>query len=726
MDFCRQNIVPTKDQESALNLLDEFFNSDQKVFILKGYAGTGKTTITKALANYCKSKSLQPIFMAPTGRAARIITEKTKYPATTIHKAIYDMSELDEVEIKKDKKVQYKFRYKLRDYDQSITNVFFVDEASMVSDKFAEDDFFIFGSGILLKDLIEFIAPNNLARKDRLIFIGDPAQLPPVGQEHSFALDYNYLFEKYGIKADEYQLTEVVRQAENSGILQNATALRKLIELSGRQSFTISNNITDMIETEESTMLETFKLINPNFNINDGIMLVAKNKTALEHNLKIREHSFGATTDIKTGETFLINQNNYNYEVELLNGTLVKILSAENTTITKSNMPSYDAEGNECSVSHRFRWVTIEVPVEDGKNHEIKCMILDNFLFSPERALSYEENIALYIDFKIRNPDLKPKTSAFAKAFKADPYVNALKVKFGYAITVHKAQGGEWNNAIIDMDHYQSYSCKEFLRWAYTAFTRSSEKIYYFNYKNSIYSKLNYHDDRLTSENPTSSNVGNLNVSLKLDEKNTKFIASFLTGEKDFLIEKYHVILSQLKGSTIEVLSRKKLQFAEEYTFSKNNNNITLLFYYNGKDKFTRILEKNKLIKDEDFTSELTTLLSKAVTFVIEQDAPAVSMNIENTSIKNIDIDFPEIYKPLKKLYSDLSELLNENEILITDIEHNNYLEKYHFARKKEKAVINFWYDGIMHFTSAIPQLQECNSNELLGEIAEALNGIKG
>jgi hypothetical protein len=230
----------------------------------------------------------------------------------------------------------------------------------------------------------------------------------------------------------------------------------------------------------------------------------------------------------------------------------------------------------------------------------------------------------------------------------------------------------------------------------------------------------------LTSENPTSSNVGNLNVSLKLDEKNTKFIASFLTGEKDFLIEKYHVILSQLKGSTIEVLSRKKLQFAEEYTFSKNNNNITLLFYYNGKDKFTRILEKNKLIKDEDFTSELTTLLSKAVTFVIEQDAPAVSMNIENTSIKNIDIDFPEIYKPLKKLYSDLSELLNENEILITDIEHNNYLEKYHFARKKEKAVINFWYDGIMHFTSAIPQLQECNSNELLGEIAEALNGIKG
>jgi flagellar motor protein MotB len=113
------------------------------------------------------------------------------------------------------------------------------------------------------------------------------------------------------------------------------------------------------------------------------------------------------------------------------------------------------------------------------------------------------------------------------------------------------------------------------------------------------------------------------------------------------------------------------------------------------------------------------------VTYVIEQYAPAVSVNNENTSNQNIDIDFPEIYKPLKKLYSDLSEILNENEILITEIEHNNYLEKYHFVRKKEKAVINFWYDGIMHFTSAKPHLQECNSNELLEEIANALNEIK-
>jgi ATP-dependent exoDNAse (exonuclease V) alpha subunit len=235
------------------------------------------------------------------------------------------MSELDEVEIKKDKKVQYKFRYKLKEYDQSITNVFFVDEASMVSDKFAEDDFFIFGSGILLKDLIEFIAPGNLARKDKLIFIGDPAQLSPVGQEHSFALDKKYLFEKYGIKADEYQLKEVVRQAENSGILQNATALRKLIESSGRQLFTIANNDTDIIESEESSMLDNFKLINPNFNIYDGIMLVAKNKTALEHNLNIRAQFFESASNINKGETFLINQNNYNYEVELLNGTLVKV-----------------------------------------------------------------------------------------------------------------------------------------------------------------------------------------------------------------------------------------------------------------------------------------------------------------------------------------------------------------------------------------------------------------
>ena len=723
-EYYKDAFKPTNDQVNALEALSDFFLSSNKVFILKGYAGTGKTTLTKLLADYCKSISLKPIFMAPTGRAARIISEKTKHSATTIHKAIYDMTELDEIEIKKDKKIQYKFRYKLKNYDESITNVFFVDEASLISDKLSEDDFFVFGSGIILKDLIEYITPNNLARKDKLIFIGDGAQLPPVTDNISGALNAEYLFMKYAIKVNEYQLTEVVRQEKESGILFNATELRKTIKLPGIKKFTFNKEFNDVQEINELEAVEFYLKSNPNLTVNDGILLTSKNKTALEYNLKIRTHFFKEIDGVEKGETLLINQNNYNYEIELLNGTLVKIIDVDKATITKSNMPSYDADGNECFVSHRFRWLTLEVPFEENKNNQIKCLILDNFLFSPERALTYSENIALYIDFKLRNQNLKPKTIEFAKAFKSDPFVNALRVKFGYAITVHKAQGGEWDNVIVNMDFYSSYSSELFFRWAYTAITRASKKLIYFNYKNSLYSKLKYQTELISDHNIMTENEKIENkIELILTENHLNFIRKYFSDEPAFLIEKYKILLAQLQDANIEINSRKKMQYAEEYTFSKNNKTMIVIFYYNGKNEFTRVIEKIINNQKNDFSEELIKLLHKSVEFTIAEDSPNNKTKTNEITPLPL-ISFSEDLKPLEKLYSDLTEMLTDKEVLITNVEHSKYLEKYFFVRENEKAMIQFWYDGLMQYTTVKPHIPSCNSNILLDDISELIKNL--
>ena len=200
-------------------------SSQELNVILRGYAGTGKTFLAKCITDYLIEEKRNPVLMAPTGRAARILATKTKHHCKTIHKGIYNLDEIDEIKANANGKEKYKFRFNLRHIEQNIINTYLIDEASMISDKYSEDDFFVFGSGRLLNDLITFISLDNSGRKDQIIFIGDPAQLPPVTDAVSGSLDKEYLKSTFGIDAEEYELTEVVRQHEKSGILANATYL---------------------------------------------------------------------------------------------------------------------------------------------------------------------------------------------------------------------------------------------------------------------------------------------------------------------------------------------------------------------------------------------------------------------------------------------------------------------------------------------------------------------
>ncbi len=730
IDFSSKNFTPKPDQQKAIASLNAFFLSDEKVFILKGYAGTGKTTLTKLLAEYIYSIGRSAVLMAPTGRAARIMSEKTGYKATTIHKAIYNMQLLDEIEIKKDGKVQYKFRYGLKQPDNNITNVYLVDEASLVSDKYSEDDFFIFGSGIILKDLLDHIAPGNQARKDKLIFIGDDAQLPPVTDTVSGALDSSYLSANYAIAAKEYQLTEVIRQTEESGILENATRLRKLIKLPGRQKPFFYTGYRDVAEIKTTQLAEAFRAINPELTTTGGILLVARNKTALDHNLTIRQQFFPGKLQVQASETLLINQNNYNYPIELLNGMLVKVLAVEEVTETKSNMMSYDIDGKECFVTQRYRWVTIEVPAAEGKKMTMRCMILDSFLFSPEKALDYAENIALYIDFKIRHSHLRTKTPEFTQALKSDPYFNALKVKFGYAITVHKAQGGEWEKVMVDMDYYESYTSKSFLRWSYTAITRAARHLVLFNMPSaSLFKKLEYRDDRLVVPAVPVGKTGQPaeKIALRLPANYQEQIENWFKDTPPFLIEKYHILLAQVQDTGIVITGRKKISFAEEYIFTQENKQATLTFYYNGKNQFTRILATGGKPQHPDLLQQVLTITERAVDFMLQSNELKPMLNtieIIDEAEETVDFIFPEKLQQFKPLFIGLKELLQNKKITIKNIEHKGYVERYFFTRGDQKAMVQFWYDGLDQFTVAAPHLPVCNSNELLEDIARAMNEL--
>lgn len=721
--YALEKIKPTKDQLKLLAELDHFFSSDCRCFLLKGYAGTGKTFITKCIADYLKNEKLTPVLMAPTGRAARIIQIKTYHDATTIHKAIYNLNEVDEIKTRANGKENYKFRYGLNHIEDDIKRVYLVDEASMISDKYAEDDFFVFGSGRLLKDMMHFVALGNNSRNNKVIFIGDSAQLPPVTDNISGALSKKYLLNEYQIEAGEYELTEVVRQESESGILANATYLRELLQTPKRNSFKLNTDYMDVFTISTDKVVMTFANINRELDTSRAIVINHSNQGALDYNLSIRNELFPGKQEVQFREVLMINQNNYNYSVDLLNGTLVKVKEVSMMPEIKSGMKSYDENGEDCEVTHRFRRVIIEVPDQKGTT-DVSCLILDSFLYSPNPTLDYAENISLYIDFKIRHPQLKAKTKEFADALRKDPYFNALRVKFGYAVTCHKAQGGEWDTAIVNLDVSQSKLSDNFLRWTYTAISRAKSKLYLFNIpETNQFSTLQYSKQLLKTENVEQDSFEPLQFELPInfDEQ----ILSFgLNIASNFLTDKFIELLARFYGTDIEIIERKGHQFQEAYIVKRGDDKAGITFWYNGKMRFTRANKTPGFASDEKLLSEVMALVERPFNFNLVPGGK-ITPDMDIPEIKPAPIEFPEDKKSLEVLYVELERCLDQHNATITGIRHNNYQEQYTISRKNEAAVINFYYDGRNRFTNAGPHLPGCNSNKLLKDIASAIDQIK-
>lgn len=722
-NFAKGRFKPTDDQKILIQKLDNFFEDDCKCFIIKGYAGTGKTYFVKWLSEYLSYQGYDRQLMAPTGRASLILGNKTGVNATTLHKGIYSIDNLSEIVVSKSGKIKYKFMYEIRRSESPTRKFFIVDESSMISDKFSDNDFFMFGSGRVLTDLIDYSGLKNLDKKDKLIFVGDPAQLPPVSDSISGALSRDYLKEAYDLNSMEYEMKEVVRQKEGSKILFNATYIRNLLQNPSRNNFVFENNKTDFKKIEEIDVVEEY-LKTSKFEVDDSVIINFSNKQALEYNLAIRERLFKDKFTVEAGDKLIIAQNNYNYEIELYNGMIVRVLEAEKTLLEKKRLISYDYNGKDCKIDLSFRKVIIETDSIVGKK-KIQCLILDDFIYDSSPTLSYEKNIAIYLDFKIRNPKLKPGTKEFRETLRKDPFFNVLRVKYAYSITCHKAQGGEWNTVFVNMDISAGKLTEIFLRWTYTAITRARENVILFNYNSkTIFSDLEFGFAQIPLK--TTQQTFSSQITFTLPENFKDTIVSFgLTEEEPVLISKLKEVLAIANHLNANVIKREKKDFQEIYMFESGSRNAGISFWYNGKKVFTKVTSFVPLTNSTDFASELISLFSSSIEIIIKSDEDDIIQEGENNFSDNLADPIFENNETLHLLYSELKDFLMEFDIRISNIKHFQFLEKYELKREDEIAFLNFYYNGSGSFTKCIPDVDKCNSMPLLEDISKCIERLK-
>ncbi len=693
--FQRYNL--TNNQQELVKKLNDFlFNSDNNCFLLKGYAGTGKTFIIKGLTEYFKEIRRNYILSAPTGKASKVIQEKTKSQAFTIHRTIYSNTDLKEYKLSEDDRT-YKFYFELAVNENSNDTVYIVDEASMVSNIYNEMEFFRFGSGFLLQDLMKYINLDQNYHSKKIIFIGDNAQLPPVGMNFSPTLNNKYLIENFGCKIEEFELTEVVRQKKDSGILKNASKLRKSLKNKVFNQLDIDTSHRDIEHLEHRDFINRYLEVS-NHKINKDTMVIAyTNASVKEYNQTIRNYFFNSIDKININDKIMVVSNNANYEIFLSNGDFGQIRNILSDTEYKQiTIKRKKKETNiveEIKVDLYFRDIEILFKDEYDRLVLIRCKIIENLLFSEQPSLSSDENKAIYLDFVIRNKNLKPNTKEFKDAIKSDPYFNALKIKFGYAITCHKAQGSEWKNVFLNCKSHQSYLSEAYFRWFYTALTRTTNKLYTLNEPHiKIFEniqKSNIHIEHIK------------NSSMKTEMKKRETIENSFNIEDEFLLAIFEEINHTIKPKNIKVIEIIHNQYQEVYLFESNNKRAKIDFFYNSKNFITNI------------TSRETNTLSSLLKIILKPLRNRLLITKEEN-----DFNFSEPF--LEDFYIQIKERFNNLGIEISNIEHKQWMERYTFNRGNEIAVIDFYYNKKGQFKSPTPN-NRSNSQILIKNILGSL-----
>ncbi|WP_298949304.1 AAA family ATPase [uncultured Polaribacter sp.] len=453
---------PTTKQRDLLGLLSSFVFDKEKdsLFLLKGYAGTGKTTTIGAFVNSLWTAGKKSVLLAPTGRAAKVIAVYSKKQAFTIHKKIYFP--------KKQSNGSVAFVLQPNKHRNTI---FIVDEASMIPDGKQHQQ--LFDSSSLLEDLISYVYSGINCK---LIFIGDTAQLPPVKLNVSPALEKDTLAYQFNKTVTEIELDEVMRQHENSGILANATFLRLLLK-NEHNNFSFDLNYPDIKRLEDGYDVEdAIVSAYDNFGVEDTAFIVRSNKRANQYNQQIRYNIRGQENEISSGDYIMIVKNNYYW-------------------LPESSKAGFIANGDICEVLkifsikelYGFKFAEVEIRMIDyPEMHPFETVLLLDTLTSESPSLTYEESNKLYQAVKEDYADEKSKYKQFL-AIKKNKYFNALQVKFSYAMTCHKSQGGQWKTVFIEQPYLPDGVSKEYFRWLYTAITRAQEKLFLIGFKDDFF-----------------------------------------------------------------------------------------------------------------------------------------------------------------------------------------------------------------------------------------------
>lgn len=458
----------TPHQTEAVNALARFIVTPQReaAFILRGYAGTGKTSLIGALVRTMKRLKRDVVLMAPTGRAAKVFSSHAGDKAYTIHKTIYRQQTFQGEGT----------RFSL-DFNKLAHALFIVDEASMVA--VGDGGNSVFGTGRLLDDLLHYVYEGEGCR---LLFVGDTAQLPPVGEEESPALSVS-LLRQYGLHVDEATLSEVVRQSADSGVLAGATRLRCLLS---EGNYGELPRITGAPDGEVrflpgNELIEALVSAYAECGTQDTIVVTRSNKRANIYNNGIRARIFDREDELTRGDIIMAVKNNYFWTAAAQ--------SAEGQEATKS-LFSFIANGDTAEVvrlrnvheMHGFRFADATLRFPDYDDAELDCRVLLDTLSSESPSLTPQESRQLYDNVMADYADIPSKRERL-KRLREDPYYNALQIKYAYAVTCHKAQGGQWSRVFVDQGYLTAdMAGVSYLRWLYTAFTRTTDRLYLVNW----------------------------------------------------------------------------------------------------------------------------------------------------------------------------------------------------------------------------------------------------
>ncbi|MBK7214873.1 MAG: AAA family ATPase [Bacteroidales bacterium] len=460
---------PTQGQEVLIRQLAEFIVSDHAqlpAFLLEGYAGTGKTTLVSALVNVLHKAGYEAVLLAPTGRAAKVFSGYAGRPAYTIHKKLYRMKAGADGSMSM-VLMQNKLEHA----------VFIVDEASMIPDHNSSNESGFIQPRSLLDDLIEYI---YTASSCKLILLGDQAQLPPVGIPVSPALNAELLKSSYFLDLDRHCLTEVVRQALESGILSNATGIRNKIGSEGPilPIFGTENKFPDVISVQGGDMLEALMQAYSDFGQENTVVITRSNKRANLFNQAIRQRILFRDHEISAGDHLMVVKNNYFWLPEdskagfIANGDLIEVMRIGRITEL---------------YSFRFAEVTMRM-VDYPDEPTLDVMLLLDTLDTETPSLAYTESRKLYDEVAADYEEITSKRKKLA-AIRANPYYNALQVKYAYSLTCHKTQGGQWDAVFIEKGYLTEEMLNtEYLRWLYTAVTRASKRLYLVNFEEKFFS----------------------------------------------------------------------------------------------------------------------------------------------------------------------------------------------------------------------------------------------
>lgn len=646
-----------------------------RAFVLQGYAGTGKTFLVGQLVRHLRAQNRRFALTAPTGRGARVLTQKAEAETSTLHRILYSYHDL---EVLDDDAGSHRFRYRVRENNLPADAVVIVDEASVVSDVGSDQELMTFGSGRLLSDLVRFLTPHQ-----KVVFVGDPAQLPPVGMASSPALDPAYLETAFGLLAPMYVLTDVVRQESASPVLAHATWLRDALNARAFYEHVLPEKPPALVHLAPEAFEDAF-LAEPD----DGRIVVAhSNKRSADYNRRVRARLFPGADRPEPGDRVLVVRNTYAHGRALFNGEFGHIEAAE-PDVVRRRIPLEKEGDRRKEVTLVWRQVRLRFEGDEGAPFVFEGQLLENVLTSDERGATLDEQRALFADFRIRHPHPphphpKKDRQAFQDTLRRDPFFNALHAKYGYAVTCHKAQGGEWPVVFVDFA-LPNALCQDGFRWAYTALTRTSDRLFAINPPAFPLGKGAVVADPGTPDPPPEGNF-----LYALDAAVSEALAAHgvaLDGEPERLQYRvrFPVRVGEARGwADVQYRTSGHVSRAEPLRFSDE-----------AAAEVVRVA--------------LAPLVGRVLSGGNDSAAPAEP--------EPHDFPFPFLYE----LYTRLRETLGARSVIITAVEHLQYKERYALRRGAETARLDIGYNQKARFRFE-PSARPGDAPALVREVAEIL-----